>query len=247
MRIYAFASLAITLGCSSSSSTSGTGSIDPAAQDFCLQWANDVCRLAYLCVDAASQDAAFHARYGTSLDNCWNGIEKLCTSNQSGSQTFGPSCGPGKKVDTTTAQACSDTLAAESCTEWTAAPAGACGGVCSASNSGGTGGSGATGTGTGGATTVGGSGSVATAVEYCSTSGNLTCDRAFECESAAATSQFGNLAGCKSLISAACGASDPCPSGYNATLGSACIAATKAATCQDLMGPAPDVCTSACP
>jgi len=45
----------------------GNGQVDPASLDFCLAWANGVCRLAYLCVDTASQDVAFHERYGTSI------------------------------------------------------------------------------------------------------------------------------------------------------------------------------------
>src|SRR5262245_25621215 len=91
--------LGLGLGCSSSSDK-GSAAVDPAAGEFCLDWANDVCRLAYLCVATTAQDAAFHARYGASQADCWEPLAKRCLSNQSGSDAFGPSCGPGKKLNT---------------------------------------------------------------------------------------------------------------------------------------------------
>ena len=116
--------LGLGLGCSSSSDK-GSAAVDPAAEDFCLQWANEVCRQAYLCTDASAQDAAFHSRYGASKDNCWEGLEQRCKSNQSGSSAFGPSCGPGKKVSTDLASACTQSLQLETCSVWSVAPAGA--------------------------------------------------------------------------------------------------------------------------
>jgi hypothetical protein len=109
---------------------SGSGPTDPAASDFCLAYANGICRLAYICVDAADQDAAFHARYGASMDTCWMSINKLCASNQTGSNTFGPSCGAGKTLDQAASQTCIDDLFSMSCVDWKAAPAGGCEGVC---------------------------------------------------------------------------------------------------------------------
>jgi hypothetical protein len=207
--------------------------------DFCLQWANGVCRLAYLCVDAAAQDAAFHARYGTSTDNCWQGLEKLCTSNQT---TFGPSCGPGKMVNQAAATTCTDRVDTQSCVDWMATPAGGCENVCGAAVTQDAGSGSDTGAGSDAA-----SGSLATATQFCNTEGALTCDRSFECDSAGSAMAFGNLAGCKGAIAALCSSGDPCPNGYNQTLASGCVAATRAATCQELMGPTPTVCTSACP
>jgi len=256
--------LVLSVACGSSGTGPGNPAVDPDALDFCLRWANDVCRMAYSCVAATAQDSAFHARYGKSMDDCWQSVEKYCTSNQSGSQTFGPSCGPGKKVDTTAASACADALETDTCAEWQAAPAGACDAVCSTSgasggsggmSSGGSGtaGSGASGTpGSGGSGTAGsgastgGAGSVATSTDFCNSQINVSCDRAFECDSASATAQFGTLAGCKALASIGCVGTDPCPGGYNATLAAACVAATKTATCAQLMGDPPTVCTSAC-
>jgi hypothetical protein len=249
MRKLALVSLLMLVGCGGGSSGSkDTGPVDPDSLDFCLQWANGVCRLAYLCTDAAAQDATFHARFGASMDDCWEGLERRCTSNQTGSQAFGPSCGPSKTVNDAAAQTCNDGLDSQSCTTWTAAPAGPCDAVCSATASGGTssggtgsGGAGSGGTGTGGA----GNGSIATASQYCATSGNLSCDRYFECDAATAAATFGNLAGCRSLIASSC-SDNPCPTSYDPALGASCIAAAKAATCAELMGPAPTVCTSAC-
>jgi hypothetical protein len=241
--------MATSIGCGGgSSSNGGNGPVDPASLDFCLQWANEVCRLAYLCVDSASQDDAFHARFGSSMDNCWQGIEKLCTSNQTGAQTFGPSCGPGKTVNQASSTACTDNLASELCGDWKAAPAGQCEAVCGAATVPSDAGShsDATSTTETGPAQDPSSGSVATATAYCTTAGNLDCDRSFECDPGGSATQFGNVAGCKGLISSLCNSGDPCPNGYDPTLGASCVAATKAATCQQLMGPAPAVCMSAC-
>jgi hypothetical protein len=221
----------LMLGCSGSSS-GDKGAIDPAAEDFCLQWANDECRLAYLCTDAAAQDATFHARFGSSMDDCWQGLEQRCKSNQNGSGAFGPSCGPGKSVNATAATACADNLPTQSCTTWTAAPAGGCDAVCSSTPTG-------TGTGTG-------TGTVATAADFCMTRSMLGCDRVFECDPSSGAAVFGNVAGCKATTSADCTANPKCTMSYDPTLAAGCIAAIKAATCADLMGPTPTVCTSAC-
>jgi len=278
MRKLALAGVVLVLGCGGGgSSNKSAGTVDPASLDFCIDYGNGVCRLAYLCTDTTTQDAAFHSRYGTSLDDCWQGIQKLCTSNQSGSNAFGPSCGPGKQVSSASATACTDGLQSQTCDEWAVTPAGIdCQAVCSGAGTGGTGtgtggtgtgtggtgtgtggtgtGTGGTGTGTGGTGTAGtgtgsggsGTSSVSSHQAFCKTGGELQCDRAFECDPAGSASTFGNLAGCKAFIDAACTAGDPCPSSFDATSGAACIAATKTATCTDLMGPAPAVCDSAC-
>ena len=232
MRKLVLVPLLLAAGCGGGSAS---GTVDPASEDFCLHWANAVCRLAYLCVDATSQDAAFRALYGTGTDTCWSGLEKRCTTNQTGSQAFGPSCGPGKKVNQTASQTCTDTLDTQSCVDWTAAPSGGCDSVC-----------GAAATSDAGVATDTSSGSLATPSDFCSTDWNLTCDRLFECDAASSASTFGNLAGCKALTPSLC-TGNPCPNGYSQANATACIAATKAASCQDLLNSAtPTVCTSAC-
>jgi len=243
-------------GCSGSSSDQAKATVDPASEDFCLHWANDVCRLAYQCVGAQAQDGAFHTRYGKSSDDCWQSVEKYCTSNQSGSQTFGPSCGPGKKVNSNAASACTDGLESTACAAWTVAPAGACDGVCSTASNTGAGGagggspgaggmsSGGAGTSSGGAGTS--SGSVATTTEFCNTEFGAECDRTFECDPTKGATQFGTLAGCHAAVAALCASENPCPASYDASLGAGCVAATKTATCEQLMGDAPAICTSAC-
>jgi hypothetical protein len=248
MRNLVFASVTMILGCGGAGATSSNaGPVDPAALDFCLAWANGVCRLAYLCVDTAAQDAAFRTRYGTGMDNCWQGLQKLCTSNQTGSQTFGPSCGPGKTVNQSSSKTCTDSLSSQSCVTWRAAQAGGCEDVCGAAGQADAGsGSDAQAGADTGAESDSATGSVATATDYCNTEGNLACDRSFECDSAGAAAQFGNLAGCKAFISSRCGLGNACPNGYNQSLGTACVAATRAATCQDLMKPRPAVCAMAC-
>ena len=119
----------------------------------------------------------------------------------------------------------------------------------SAGGSGTTGGSGATATTAGtssGGTSSGGSGTVTTGTEFCKVGGELQCERYFECDPSGSAAQFGNLAGCKAVVQTSCSMPDPCPDTFNASLASGCIAAIKAATCTELMGPAPEVCTTAC-
>jgi hypothetical protein len=252
MRSLTLASVMVVVGCGGGSNSTEE-KVAPESQDFCLDYANGVCRLAYLCTDATSQDAAFHARYGSSLDDCWQGLEKLCTSNQSGSNAFGPSCGPGKTPNAS-GMTCTDGLQSQTCVDWMTTPAGpGCAGVCSAGGTSGAGGSSGTGgstTGTGGSSTAGaggGTGAVNTATAFCTVANELQCERSFECDPDGSATRFGNVAGCKALVQAACMAkTDPCPMSFNASLASACVAAIKAATCTALMGPAPEVCTSAC-
>jgi len=254
MRALTFASVMVVVGCGGGGSNKAAEQVDPASQDFCLDYANSVCRSAYLCTDAAAQDAAFHARYGSSADECWQGVEKVCTTNQSGSSAIGPSCGPGKTPNAS-AMTCTDGLQTQSCVEWLATPAGTgCQGACSAASAGGTAGTaGGTGTGAGGSggtssggTSSGGSGTVTTGTEFCKVGGELQCERYFECDPSGSAAQFGNLAGCKAVVQTSCSMPDPCPDTFNASLASGCIAAIKAATCTELMGPAPEVCTTAC-
>ena len=249
--------LGFALGCSSSDQ--GSAAVDPAAADFCLHWANDVCRLAYLCVDAGAQDSTFHSRYGQSLDDCWQSVEKHCTSNQSGSQTFGPSCGAGKKVNADVASVCTDSLEAASCAVWTAAPAGACDAVCSTGSSmgvaggpgAGSGGAGTAGTSSGGAGSGSGgsgagNGALATAREFCTAQQSVMCDRIFECTPAESAADYGTVADCKTKWASLCASTTVCTKSYDASKASACVAATKAATCAQLMGDPPEVCTSSC-
>ncbi|HEX2674829.1 MAG TPA: hypothetical protein VHM25_28330 [Polyangiaceae bacterium] len=255
--------LGLGLGCSSSSDK-GSTAVDPAAEDFCLQWANEVCRLAYLCVDAGAQDAAFHARYGASKDDCWEGLEPRCKSNQSGSSAFGPSCGPGKKVNTDLASACTQSLELETCAVWMVAPAGACDLACAtvgagagAGNAGGFGnvagfasvaGFGNTG-GAGNAPGAGGSGtstgSLSTSREFCEVEQSALCDRVFECKPTEAA-QLGTLADCKASAVQDCADYEFCPTGYDATKGPGCVTFTKTATCSELSSGMPEICKSAC-
>jgi len=256
--------LGLALGCSSSSDK-GSAAVDPAAEDFCLKWANDVCRLAYLCVDAGAQDAAFHSRYGASKDNCWEGLEPRCKSNQSGSSAFGPSCGPGKKVNTDLASACTESLELETCAVWTVAPAGACDLACTtvnagagAGNAGGFGnvggfasvaGFGNTG-GAGNAPGAGGSGTstgaLSTSRQFCEVEQSALCDRLFECKPTEAAAALGTLAGCKTSALQDCAAFEFCPAGYDASKGPSCVTFTKTATCAELSNGMPEVCSSAC-
>jgi len=253
------AGVVLLLGCSSDKGSAAP--VDPASEDFCLHWANAVCRLAHQCVDAGAQDAAFHARYGANMGDCWQSIEPLCTSNQSGSQTFGPSCGPGKKVNDALANACTDALESESCALWTATPDGPCDSVCSTSSnpgaaggpSTGTGGSGGTGSGVGGSggvsTGSAGSGTstgpVTTSLQFCNVFQSLQCDRLFECEPGVAMLGI-TLASCKTAATNDCASSEPCPGGYDAAKGAGCVTAAKNATCDELTGDPPEICTSAC-
>lgn len=266
MRKLGVAGLVVTLGLGCSGSDKGSsngGAVDPASQDFCLQWANEVCRLAYQCVDAAGQDAAFHARYGASNDVCWEGLAQRCESNQSGNTAFGPSCGPGKKVNTDLASACTDSLDLDVCTVWMAAPSGACDLVCATTVSGtGTGGAGNV-AGLGGSSNLGGSGnlggasnpsgsggsgtttgSLATSRQFCEAEESVFCDRIFECNPTAA-SQLGTLADCKASISDECASAEFCPGSYDASKAPACVTATQTLTCAELMTE-PMVCEQAC-
>lgn len=245
--------LGLGLGCSSSSDK-GSATVDPAAEDFCLQWANDVCRLAYLCVDASAQDAAFHSRYGASKESCWEGLEPRCKSNQSGSSAFGPSCGPGKKVNDDLASACTQSLELETCAVWMVAPAGACDLACTAvSAGGGAGNAGGFGNvggftnagGAGNSTSVGGgAASVSTSRQFCEAAQSALCDRIFECKPTEAA-QLGTLADCKAGVTQDCASFEFCPTGYDATKGSSCLATIKSAICTELMTK-PQVCKDAC-
>jgi hypothetical protein len=260
MRKLGLAWLLLGLGCSGGGgSDKGNAAVDPAAQDFCIDWSNGVCRLAYLCVDAGAQDAAFHARYGASQDKCFDTVQKLCTSNQSGSQAFGPSCGPGKKVNSTAASLCTQNLEIETCTEWMAAPDGACGSACSSVGNVGSGGASgnvagagnavgsvagagnAVGAG-GGATNPGG---MSATMQFCAMETSVQCDRIFECDPTDAMAVFGTVEACKTATAAQCASRD-CPNGIDSAKAAGCLEATKTATCDQLMGPAPEVCTSIC-
>lgn len=257
--------LGLGLGSGCSSSDKGGGAVDPAAQDFCLHWANEICRLAYLCTDASAQDAAFHARYGASIDTCWDGLDKRCESNQTGSGAFGPSCGAGKKVNADFESLCTSTLESEACEVWMLAPSPTvCELVCSTSGIGpgigGSGNAGGLGNGTGNAPNGGGgagnapgtggsgttSGSLTTAEGFCEAFNNVMCDRTFECKPAEAA-QNGTLADCKASIAPFCMSLDNFCPGYDATSAAGCVAAAKSATCTELEGDAPAVCNMTCP
>jgi len=248
------AAAVLALGCSSDSgSDKSNATVDPAVEDFCLHWANSVCRLAYLCTtDPSQQDAAFHARYGASQDDCWQSVEKYCTSNQTGSAAFGPSCGPGKQVNAAAATACTDGIDSSSCTDWKAQPGGDCAAVCGvASNPGaggapGAGGSGAAGAGTAGASSGGsGTGSLATAREFCDAEQSALCDRIFECKPESGAATFGTLSGCKAAAASDCETTTHCVNGYAAASGSSCVTAIQTLSCADLMTE-PDSCAAAC-
>jgi hypothetical protein len=256
MRKFDLAVVVLALGCSSASDK-GSAAVDPASEDFCLKWANAVCRMAYQCVDAGAQDAAFHSRYGATKDACWQSLEPRCTSNQSGGQAFGPSCGPGKKVNDTLADVCTDALDIESCVSWNVAPAGPCSAVCDAAGTvGGAGGpgsgnagSGNAGSGNAGTGGIGGSststGAVTTSRQFCDLEQSLLCDRIFECQPEAA-GLLGTLASCKSAAAADCATSGEfCPGGYDATKGAQCVTLVKTSTCDQLMSE-PEACVAAC-
>lgn len=237
MRKHVFVSLMLLLGCGGGSSAP----VDPASLDACLAWANGVCRLAYLCVDTTAQDAAFRALYGTGSDTCWEGLAKRCETNQPASGAFGPSCGPGKSVDQAALTVCQDDLQAMTCAEWTAAPAGGCESICGGAKSNPDAGT--------KNDTGGGGGSVATQTEFCTTSGNLVCERGFECDPAGSASSFGSLSGCKGLVTFACASSgsSACPGGYSPSLAATCLADMRAASCTAVLGGAtPSTCDDAC-
>jgi hypothetical protein len=237
MRKHVFVSLMLVVGCGGGSSAP----VDPASLDACLAWANGVCRLAYACVDTASQDAAFHAQYGSASDTCWEGLAKRCQTNQPSSTAFGPSCGPGKTVSQTALALCEDDLQSMSCTEWKAMPAGNCASICGGASSSPDAGA-KKDAGTSG-------GSVSTQAEFCVTYGNLVCDRGFECDPTGGATGFTDAAGCKSFIGAVCasGGSSYCPGGYSSSLAATCLADVRAASCTVVLGDTPpSSCASAC-
>jgi len=238
MRKHVFVSWMLFVGCGGGSSAP----VDPASSDACLAWANGVCRMAYACVDTTSQDAAFRALYGTGSDTCWQGLSKRCESNQPTSSAFGPSCGPGKTVNQAALTLCLDSLESMACADWAAAPAGGCETICSGTSSN-------PDAGTKKDTGSGGSGSVATQADFCSTYGNLVCDRGFECDPAGGASAFGSIDGCKGLVTYGCASngSSYCPGGYSSSLAATCLADMRAASCTAIVGDsAPASCTSAC-
>lgn len=251
--IWAVVGVVSVLGCSSTDKGSA-GPVDPAAQDFCLHWANEVCGLAYQCTAATAQDAAFHSRYGKSEDDCWEGLDKLCESNQTGSQTFGPSCGPGKKVNTTLSDGCFAGLDAQTCSVWSSAQDGPCDFVCDAPTNPGTGAGGAgNGAGGGGAGTPGtpsagatSTGSLSTVYDFCVQFQNVGCEREFECDPTGAMMAFASVAECKSSVPTFCSSVAACPGGYDANSAPGCLAAAKTATCAELNGDPPAVCTATC-
>jgi len=229
MRRWVLLALVSVFGCGGSK---GGGAVDPASLDACLAWSNGVCRLAFLCVDAAAQDAAFQARYGADTDACFNKLMARCQSNQSG-DVFGPSCGPGKVVNQAALQTCQDDLDSLLCTEWTASPAGNCAGICGAPSGNPDGGGGAD----------GGGGSVTTPVAFCVTSGYVTCERGVVCDPASGiTVEY-----CKSFIDQLCSAAT-CTSAFNQQAAASCVAALRTASCDVILnGPNPAVCDTVCP
>jgi len=229
-------SLLMVVGCGGAGGGS-SAPVDPSSLDACLAWSNGVCRLAYLCVDTASQDAAFQSLYGTSRANCEDGLSKRCTSNQPAGKAFGPSCGPGKTVNQTALTTCEDNLESMFCTDWTTSPAGGCENICGGTSSGPDAGAKSN---TGSSPDAGTSdaGSLATPTDFCSATGSLACDRSFECDPAGSAGTFGSLAGCKGLITYACasGGSTYCPNGYTPSLAPTCLADLQAASCAVVSG-----------
>jgi hypothetical protein len=211
--------------------------VDPASLDACLAWTNGVCRMAYLCVDTAAQDAAFQALYGNGSDTCYDVLPKRCESNQPAGNTFGPSCGPGKIVNQAALATCTANLDSMSCTEWTTAPTGGCENICGGTSSSPDAGAKLDAGSIPDAGTSG-NGSVATQTDFCSASGSLACDRGFECDPAGSAGTFGSVAGCKGLIAYACasGGSTYCPNGYTPSLAPTCLADMGSAPCSLVTG-----------
>jgi hypothetical protein len=220
MRKVVLAGLIAVAGCGSGKND-GSTMIDPAAQGACLDWANGVCRLAYLCVDEASRDAAFQARFGTDSEACWMGLLNRCQSNQAGATAFGPSCGPGKTVNQAAAATCRTDLETLACTDWLVTPAGNCGGICTMTTG----------------TPDGGGGTVTTAIEYCQQSTALLCDRVGECDPTS-LDPLGGVAGCKAFFLVLCDDPGLCPGGFNAGPVPACLNEIRAATCTVINDPA---------
>jgi hypothetical protein len=238
MRRLAWLALIAVSGCGGGSKSGGA--VDPGALDACLAWSNGVCRLAFLCVDATAQDATFKARYGADMDACFMKLMARCQSNQSG-DVFGPSCGPGKVVNQTALQTCKDDLQTLSCVDWTPSPAGNCAAICGASS--GNPDAGGNPDGGGGMDGGGGGGSVATVVDYCVTSGNVTCERGVACDPMSGVT----LDYCKALIAQVCPTA-ACTSTYNAQAAASCVAALQSASCDVIVnGPNPPVCDTVCP
>jgi len=195
--------LAIFAGCGG-----GGGQVDPASQDACLLWANGVCRLAYLCVDTSSRDAAFQARYGPDSDNCFQGLLGRCTSNQPADDSFGPSCGPGKMVSQTALQSCENNLLGLSCADWQGSTAGGCENICVQ------------------AVKDAGSGPAMTLADFCVGFVNLACDHSFACDPSQAASEYGSVSACKASLTSVC-RSDPsalCPTGFDGSFAATCLA-----------------------
>ena len=224
------------IGVSGCGGGSKGGAVDPGALDACLAWSNGVCRLAFLCVDdPAAQDAAFKAHYGADMDACFTKLMARCQSNQSGSDVFGPSCGPGKVVNQTAVQTCKDNLDTLSCVDWMTGQDGNCGGICGTS-------SGNPDAGGGGMDGGGGTGP-ATPYDFCIASGNVTCDRGVVCDpSSGITAEY-----CKSVIAQLC-VGITCTTAYNQQAGGQCIAALQSASCDVILnGPNPPSCDTSCP
>jgi hypothetical protein len=90
---------------------------------------------------------------------------------------------------------------------------------------------------------------VATQADFCNTTGNISCDRFFECDPGGAASMIGTLAVCRELIAYSCtSAGDTfCPNGYTASLAPTCLADMREASCTvvNANGDVPS-CDSAC-
>ena len=246
---------ALLLGCSSDgSSKQNAGTVAPASLDFCIDWANDVCRLAYLCVDPSDQSSDFKSHFGSTTEACQQNLLSQCTSSSS---SFGPSCGGGKVADPDLAGLCTELLESEPCSTWTSVPAGPCNTVCgNGTNPGGVGGAGGAtgnpGSGSSGApaSSAGApaTGSLATSLDFCVALENVGCDRIFACEPDVAAAALGSVAACKTSLDATCASAEPCPGHYDASQAPACIAAAMTASCAELMSSdgEPAVCNSAC-
>jgi hypothetical protein len=209
----------------------GNGPVDPASEDACLLWANGICRLAYLCVDTASQDAAFLAMFGPDFDNCFQGLLKRCTSNQPATDSFGPSCGPGKTVNQTALRACDNDLMSLSCVDWTNARAGGCESICAAAGK------------------DAGAGSAMPSAEFCGAFGSLGCERHFECDATRSANAYGDLPSCKSLFAGQCtGGNALCANGFDGSYAATCLAEYKTASCALVFAGASQLasCNSTC-
>ena len=217
MRKIVLAGLIAVAGCGGKND--GSGTVDPASQSACLDWANGVCRLAYLCVDEASRNADFQSRFGADMEACWMGLLNRCLSNQSASSAFGPSCGPGKVVNQSAVTACRDDLDTLLCADWLVNQAGNCSNLCTM----------ATSTPDGGTSGPDGGGA-STEAEYCLLTTALLCDRFGECDPASLV-PLGGVAGCKAFFVDLCGEPGLCPGGFNPSPVPACLNEIRAASC----------------